>query len=261
MPIFRITHCRLLCFALAYFFAVSGEIFASSNPQSCAKAYAKILWIDQEEQELVAATKGNLYKIPPQDSAETLRRNEKILTGLDEAEPAVATLAKRKLAFSPAEVEELFQRIKANPRVVESLCLSYRGSQKFGFCFGRAFAAHLEALRSGLDRQSIKKAWMVGPLQFSGEKWNYHVATIVKAKDGQWFAIDPLFQKPLPLKDWHDRLRGDFDPSGTSRLYVTAPSRLFPYDEQTYRPQQLNRALFKGFFTDLLESMKNEAAK
>jgi hypothetical protein len=99
-----------------------------------------------------------------------------------------------------------------------------------GFCFGRAMAAHLIALRMGLEPGSIRKIFIVGVLKYCEKKeWRFHVATIVKGEDGEWYAIDPTRGLKLNrVGDWIDIIRNSWDREKKATLYMTPPSAIIP---------------------------------
>lgn len=228
--------------------------------KSCRIFYGNILGPSEEEREIFGTGNSSFYKIPQKSSGETGRLNQRLLKSLRGLALPVERRNSSRITRIDAPVrEKLFRDVMALPEVQESLCGSYRGSGKFGFCFGRAFAVHLKALRSGIDKRRIRKIWAVGDLRAHENKWKYHVSTIIQGDDGIWYAFDPSFGQVLTVDEWYAKIRSDWDPARTARLYSTAAGQLFPYDWKGYSSPQLQREVFRKFFTDLMETMKREA--
>lgn len=251
-------------FSLILFAAVwpGGSVWAAGlafEKKSCRIFYENILGPTPEEQALFRGSNGSLYQIPEKSPAETDALNQRMLRGLRNGfQPLELRNPSRRVAVTPEVREKLFRDVMALPEVQASVCGSYQGSGKFGFCFGRALAAHLTALKSGIDKRRIRKIWAIGDLRDNGRKWKYHVSTIIQGEDGVWYAFDPSFGKILTAEEWYGKMQG-WDVNQTARLYSTAAGQMFPYDWSAYTRSQLKRDLFKGFFTDLLESIKKES--
>ena len=122
---------------------------------------------------------------------------------------------------------------------------------------------HLLLLRMGLQKESIRKVWIVGPIRvskYSDLIWDYHVATIVYTKEKGWVTIDTNESKPEPVRDWVQYYTSR-SVDGKARLYVTDPAKL-SINTGTYDRVQLGLTSsresdwFKGYFVDLLASMK-----
>lgn len=226
----------------------------------CARAYDQAFGLKAFERELFAADGGNLYSIPARDPYTTHQLNLRALQELGLQPPPQAGLSGRATVATKEERAKLFREITALPAVADSTCGNYRASARIGFCFGRAFAAHLQALRFGLHKASIKKVWLVGELKMQGEKWRYHVATMVRGEDGEWYAFDPVLGREMPAVEWYQALRESADPGGSARLFVTEAGRMFPYNWKGYGENELDRRVFRGFFTDLLAQIRAEIA-
>lgn len=104
-------------------------------------------------------------------------------------------------------LQTVWQNIVDHP--VAALCHlpEYDPAGDIGFCFGRAMAAHLEAMVQNIDEVHIKKVFTLGDFRNieDGDKlttWHYHVTTAVRADDGRWYAIDPRMSGPIPIGAW-----------------------------------------------------------
>jgi hypothetical protein len=166
---------------------------------------------------------------------------------------------KRLSGLEKVELDELFKRIKDNP--VTAICNRDKYDPKnigIGFCFGRAIAAHIEALRMGLAKGSIKKAWAVGELNSDEGPWRYHVTTVVRGTDGTWWALDTLLNSPVTIEDWYGKMKS-FDAAGDMRLFVSEPQRFGPDSAKKYSPKQFSHPGYNNFFNDLMDSFQKEA--
>lgn len=119
----------------------------------------------------------------------------------------------------------------------------YDTERKLGLCFGRALYLHLELLRYGVNKDSIKKIFVVGPMSAGTDKvWQFHVTTLVKdAQSNQWWAMDTNIGKPLLVERWMDTYKKTatdktyrifrsplVDRTKSLRFYVTEPQKIGP---------------------------------
>lgn len=125
-----------------------------------------------------------------------------------------------------------------------------------GFCFGRALYAHLELLRHGVDSRAIKKVFIVGPMK-NGVDWQFHVATLVRAKDSNgWYAVDTFVGKPMLLEDWFARFTG-YSTDKKLRMYVTRPAKIGPSSwEYNIKPGGLMDPFYNNYFKDMFENFR-----
>ncbi len=97
-----------------------------------------------------------------------------------------------------------------------------------GYCFGRAMTAHLEARKLGLATASIKKLFIVGDLRSTSQpEWRFHVTTLVKGTD-DWYAIDPIVNRVLRMRDWIRYVKSVWDRSNRAKLYITDADAVLP---------------------------------
>lgn len=227
---------------------------AGAETSACPKWYG-VTGAASEEQSAMAELR-SLYAFEKKSPELTENLNRRVIHGESKKVFLERRSNGRAAAFSAPKIDALFERVNALPEVKESICGSYRGSGKTGYCYARALAVHLEALRSGIDKRAIRKVWMVGDLDLNGSKWNFHVATMIHSAEGGWQVLDPVLGKKMSLEAWYRTMRNDHDPSGTARLFTTDARRLLPYGPEKYEKAQLNRPLFRGFFRDLFNSMR-----
>ncbi|MFN9069231.1 MAG: hypothetical protein ACK5V3_18555, partial [Bdellovibrionales bacterium] len=87
------------------------------------------------------------------------------------------------------EIEKLHNYSINHPIVGMSALAKYDPTNEIGFCFGRALFVHLELLRRGVSKDSIKKVFVVGDIveQLNGQeiRWQFHVATAVRDTQGE----------------------------------------------------------------------------
>ncbi|RZA08733.1 MAG: hypothetical protein EOP11_03980 [Proteobacteria bacterium] len=115
--------------------------------------------------------------------------------GLPKPKPA----AKRLPSLNPEQRAALLKLVDKHPVADAKFYDKYAPEGGTGFCFGRAITAHIEALRMGLDKESIKKIWIVGAMEGTSDSWGHHVATIVRGPKGKWYTIDPNYDTPPNL--------------------------------------------------------------
>lgn len=188
--------------------------------------------------------------------------NRTTLTELNAVQVPGAS-AGRKNQLSAEEINALYDGVSNHPvaslRFYDKYDPQNRG---IGFCFGRAMTAHLEALwGQKLNNSSIRKIWAVGELQSGGTKWRYHVSTLIKGADGNWWAIDPIMGKPMHASEWYTTMRSQYDSKQQMRIFVTEGKRFGPSEETAYRREKLNYAVFNGYFYDLLQSYRTRLKK
>ncbi|MCX5784188.1 MAG: hypothetical protein NTX59_00710 [Elusimicrobia bacterium] len=159
--------------------------------------------------------------IPPPSkntaSAEVLKKYEQIA----DASPGT------KPRLEENELLSLFRAAVTNKVARLSALGKYDPSGVIGFCFGRAMTVHLLARKMGVPNDSIKKLFLVGDMRSGAEpEWRFHVTTLVKGPRNGWVAVDPIFEKPLPMLDWIKRVRGTWDKNGKAKLYFADPSAI-----------------------------------
>ncbi|RZA00975.1 MAG: hypothetical protein EOP11_17785 [Proteobacteria bacterium] len=123
-----------------------------------------------------------------------------------------------------------------------------------GYCFGRAYYFHMALKKLGVSDVAIKKAWIVGKI---GENWQFHVATMVRSSDGDWWVMDTnsgAWAQGIKIKDWY--LYWKRNSSSRTRIYFTDAEKFTP-GLGAYDPVQLgygldrNKDWYKNYFVDL----------
>lgn len=147
---------------------------------------------------------------------------------------------------------------------------TYDPQGNIGFCFGRAMYLHIQLLRHGVAKDSIKKIFAIGPMFEGGINWQFHVATMVKDKNSNdWWVLDSNLPRPFAAEKWiayYQKFRVDqksrffglfksTDPQKSIRFYVTEASKLGSSTWQ-YSPYGLNDPFYNNFFKDMLRDFK-----
>lgn len=136
---------------------------------------------------------------------------------------------KRKSELSSEETNILYRRISENPDI--NTCNVTKGSteDKLGFCFGRSSATYIEALSMGSSKNSVLKIWVDRGSSATAFKdhninWEYHVATTVNTQNG-WMVIDHiLFDSPVTVRAWYNRMT-ELASNSPFNLHITTPDR------------------------------------
>ncbi|MBF0407651.1 MAG: hypothetical protein HQM10_09875 [Candidatus Riflebacteria bacterium] len=105
----------------------------------------------------------------------------------------------------------------------------YDPQGNIGFCFGRAMAVELIALRMGLTPNSIGKMFIVGQMMQNDRlAWRFHVTAIIAGDNGKWFAIDPVMGCPLEIENWVKKCRSVWDREHKCYFYTTRSYTVIP---------------------------------
>lgn len=189
------------------------------------------------------------------------KHNSEILTALQEPLPGIET--KLVTAINESQANRLYRSEAKNPIVGgQENYEKYDPEGCIGFCFGRATVVHIEGLRRKIHPEAIRKIWSVGPTKFGGESsdvWDYHVATIFKAKgEEKWWVADSNNESSISIDQW---IKGEFSTSTDGRLmlFVTDARRFSVFSSQLYSPTDLlnngkvSEDFYNSYFRDYLE--------
>ncbi len=171
----------------------------------------------------------------------------------------------RKEYITYNQAEELLHQLRNDPVAKYSESSTYDPELKYGFCFGRATSVWLNALGAGMDKDSIKKIFLLGPMKASGLDWQFHVATAVRSKDifsERWLVIDSTFDRPVTIQEFYSFFKR-FNSDGSLRMIVSDPQRLGPSTTEKFGPGNYknieNDYLYNRYFQDLLRNFSNKA--
>jgi hypothetical protein len=202
----------------------------------------------------------DLFSIPRGKPAEAVLKNDLVLKNLEEVKITPASTAK-KPGLESHEINKLFRKVNDNPVAslmkVDDYSVNTPG---MGYCFGRATTAHIKAIGSGLDKNSVRKVWALGELKTGSTTWRYHVTTIVRDSQGKWHAIDPIFGRPMSVEQWYKEMK-KFDSKGDMRIFDTPANRFGPSSPAKYSPHVLKDKVYENYFTDLMKSFREEALR
>ena len=131
-----------------------------------------------------------------------------------------------------------------------------------GFCFGRAMFVNVMLQYLKLDRDSIKKAFVVGPMDTgTGTTWGWHVTTIAQSKDEngreRWLAIDPI-TGVKSLWAWYEEMRKNYSTDGRLKLYITYAGKFGP-SPGNYDEIGLKNPFYNKYFKDMMSWFEAES--
>ncbi len=188
------------------------------------------------------------------------------LYALPERDPRLSTLPRARVSrIDPKLAQKVIDSMARHPVVASSQDFKYSQSRTIiGYCFGRATYAHLTLLRMGMAKESIRKAWLVGPMQAGSIHWAFHVATIVKTTDGKWMVVDDYLGRLTEVKDWAESFYPQNKKFQNLRLYVTSPEK-FSVSLSSYSRLQMGLDLsptkdwYRNYFHDMMEWFKHHS--
>jgi hypothetical protein len=157
------------------------------------------------------------------------------------------------------EIEKLYNFAIHHPIAGLSSLSKYDPTGEIGFCFGRALFVHLELLRRGVSKDSIKKVFAVGDLveQMNGKEitWQFHVATAVRDTQGEWWVIDPSY-KLMKIRNWYKFMRQMATDRKLS-VFVTQTPKIGPTAwEYNIQDGGLLDPFYNNYFKDLFQHFK-----
>lgn len=165
----------------------------------------------------------------------------------------------RVQTVEPKVVQQIIDSMNIHPIVSSSANGKYeRPGTEIGYCFGRATYAHLALLKIGVDKDSIRKIWLVGPMVTNRITWQFHVAVTVRTTDGKWMVVDNFTGKLLEISDWVNFFYKYNAKPQKLRVYITSPSK-FSVSLASYNPIQLGLNVssevdwYRHYFFDLMK--------
>ena len=177
--------------------------------------------------------------------------NERELAELNALVPT-ASDPDRVFGIKPHIAAQLHEAGMNHPVASPWMVPAWDPGGKIGFCFGRAMFIDLESRFRGIDSNGIRKAWVVGSLVSGSTQWGWHVTTLVWGGSQQgWLAIDPIFEGPMPVKAWYEKMKNDFNSAkGDMRIYFSDSKKFGPSGGQ-YHPQALKDGFYNDYFMTL----------
>lgn len=184
-----------------------------------------------------------------------LQANTKIIQDMTNL-PQIPEEGQRISKVTYEQANQVLQAAIHHPVVGMHMYPKYDPDLVLGFCFGRATFAHLELIRRGVRKEAIEKVFIIGPMKTGDINWQFHVATIVRAVDGQWLAIDPNFPEVKTLGAWYNHYK-NYSVDSKVRLYITHPSKIGPSGwEYNNLPGGLKDPIYKNYFEDMFKTFK-----
>lgn len=166
----------------------------------------------------------------------------------------------RKKYVSDIIAKDLLRRSRKDPVIGPLGYGTYDPQSIYGFCFGRATWVWLEALKAGLDKQSIKKVFLIGPMKTGTVDWQFHVATAIRSRgifSDTWLVIDPNFDRVLTVEEFLNHYSA-YSTDDKLRMVITDPQRLGPSSTIKFGPAHYknnhNDENYNRYFQDMLEN-------
>ena len=166
------------------------------------------------------------------------------------------------LSAPKSQLIDVLNSVKRNPVVSPAYGARYDSRKVgIGYCFGRAAYVHFALLKMGLQPQSIKKIWAVGPIDSGGEiKWDFHVATVAYSTEQGWLVIDNDLDEVTSVRKWTKQIKaGSADQK--LRFYITDAEK-FSVDLGAYSFLQMGLKLpwfedvYGHYFVDMIQSLE-----
>ena len=181
----------------------------------------------------------------------------------------VKSIAESKMRqfITRPEAELLLRQLKSDPVASPAGGQVYDPDGKLGFCFGRATWVWLQAMRMGVDKNSIKKLFLVGPMDADGRMWQFHVATAIRGRTSAlegskyvWYVIDSDFNH-VKTADKFFEFFAKTSTDSKLRLFISDPQRLGASNTLKFGPVHYNNPYneigYNLFFRDMLLNLKN----
>lgn len=202
-----------------------------------------------------------LREIGKKTKVEAATLNSEVVSEMNLLLPIDVPGSKKKQRLTFAEASDLRDAVSNNPVTKFYNSKKYDPKGEIGFCFGRAMAAHLEALSQGVEKESIRKVFVAGTMERPNEgiTWQFHVATIVKGTKGAWWVIDPIFNNVMKLEEWYEQMYS-LDSSGQLRLFISEPSRFGANSNDWYSKSDLMIDFYNDYFKDLTDYFKTRSS-
>jgi hypothetical protein len=164
--------------------------------------------------------------------------------------------SRKPIYLSMRQARDTMRATNNNPIVSLHMYSKYDPKdQGIGFCFGRAMFIDLYLAINGLNRGSIKKAFVVGPMTTDGAKWAWHVTTIVQSIDRNnnkvWLAIDPIVDRVMELRQWYKEILTISDDKKL-RLYITEAGK-FAHTASRYDERTITNSFYNKYFSDMMK--------
>ena len=204
------------------------------------------------------------HEIEGLSNEEIAERNAKDLSAFQNAVPPLTK--NRAHAISYKALSRVLKILKGEKYFANQAEANYeREVCNIGYCFGRASFIHFILLKMGLQKESVRKIWLLGKHQLLGQEfeWDNHVATVVYTKEKGWVVVDSMYEKPQRLQDWAaSQLSHSTDER--ARIYITTADK-FSVDLGRYDRVNLGLTLsreedwYQHYFVDQLKFIRENS--
>jgi hypothetical protein len=194
--------------------------------------------------------------------ADIAMMNKEMLDSI-EAEIPLRDTSTRNISISQTAAERLLKLTLNNPVASPGNSKYDQPGTSIGYCFGRATFIHLMLLKMGVQKNSIRKIWDVGPMKAGGIMWQFHVATAVYTEGKGWLVIDTNHYAPMPVRDWVSHYGNQSSPAGMVRFYASDASK-FAFQLGKYSRVQLgiemsrDKDWYRNYFKDMMTWLKTK---
>lgn len=192
----------------------------------------------------------------PTDLKVIKKHNSNVLASLSKLK--IEPTPGRITAITGAEALMLFEKVMSlDPvRITTGGSNIYDPWNNEGFCFGRAMAVHLLAIKYGVNKESIRKLWVLGNLSSGGNgSWRYHTAAAIKSTNGHWYVLDPILNRVVTANEWYNIMYSSYSVDKRMLLYDSDGNRQFPVPGK-YTPMFTQPRDYERFYRDLFKALK-----
>ena len=149
-------------------------------------------------------------------------------------------------------IELVYRDLVENAVAKEQNAPQFDPKGDLGFCFGRALWVHHLLRKKQITQADIAKLFVVGKLNYRDLMWDFHVATLVRGKDKTWWAIDSLYEKPLPAAEWMTRAEKlGANKKRPELFFALTDPRKFQAGHGSYQVEALKNSSLYGYFQGL----------
>lgn len=231
----------------------------ASAQNSCQNLFSRQQLI-LDRKALVEQDLSNVYadETAGKTATEIAEMNQKTIESIEGELPEKDT-STRAVSITDTAANRLLKLTLENPVVNPGNPKYDQPNVSIGYCFGRATFIHLMLLKMGLQKNSIRKIWAVGPMKAGGLTWQFHVATMAYTNKG-WIVIDTNHYAPITPREWMAHY-GKQSEDGRVRFYATDASK-FAFELGKYSRVQMGLDLtadkdwYRNYFRDMVEWVK-----
>lgn len=203
------------------------------------------------------------------DKAKIEGMNQKLLSALRQL--PLSQSRSRTRFFSIGQLKEMHQTLSKKHELAEKKHMKeVNNDREGGLCFAFATWVHIQSLINGIDKESILKIWAEGRFRSPrGSIWSYHVATMIRAEDQNWWVVDAELgvmtvddwyanlKSRVEIAPWHLNERDRID-NEIVRLFVSEAKRYSYGRGGIYRRYSFNSDS-QVYFNDMLNALRRES--